>query len=35
VVETSNSTQDLVAVWGSGAGDVYVVGAGGTLLHLE
>lgn len=32
-VEPSGATADLFAVWGSSANDLYVVGAGGTILH--
>ncbi|MSP62657.1 MAG: hypothetical protein EXR72_20475 [Myxococcales bacterium] len=31
--EASKTSADLLAVWGSGALDVYAVGAGGTILH--
>jgi photosystem II stability/assembly factor-like uncharacterized protein len=31
--QTSGTTQDLDAIWGSGANDVYVGGQNGTLLH--
>jgi photosystem II stability/assembly factor-like uncharacterized protein len=30
---TSNTTSELHAVWGSSPSDVYVVGAGGVILH--
>lgn len=32
-IENSGTTTDLTAVWGSGAHDVYAIGAGGTILH--
>jgi hypothetical protein len=31
--QTSNTTQDLLGVWGSSATDVYIVGRAGTILH--
>lgn len=33
--EVSGSTASLNAVWGSGSGDVYVVGSSGTIIHLS
>jgi hypothetical protein len=31
--EPSGTDEDLLAVWGSGADDVYAVGYAGTILH--
>jgi hypothetical protein len=31
----SGATEDLHAVWGFSATDVYAVGAGGTILHYD
>jgi hypothetical protein len=31
--QSSGITQTLNGVWGSGATDVFAVGAGGTILH--
>lgn len=31
--EPTPTTNDLYGVWGSGLGDVYAVGAAGTILH--
>jgi len=33
MIEASGATSNLNAIWGSGAGDVYVGGANGTVLH--
>jgi hypothetical protein len=35
VTETSNTQEDLMAVWGFSASDVYAVGAKGTFLRRE
>lgn len=35
VMETSNTQEDLMAVWGFSSSDVYAVGANGTFLRRE